>query len=344
MFGIKRNQVIGVDVGSAAVKIVQLHKDANGWEVAAAGIVRTAHHSEKGAPQASVRAIQNCLEVSGGASRLAVCGVGGPESAIRGFELAAVEPPLVEKVILAETEHLNPFDTDDILFDYKLLSNSNGRMKGYVAAVTNRLVKGKLHLVKKAGLKCAMVDLEALSLINCRNELEKSEGELSTAIINIGNSCTTFVAEDKDGRPFVREIKFGGRDIIDMLAAANDISSNEVEEYLFGKNGTKQEYARILLIACRQLVTEINKTLRFYEAQERSSAVKELLVCGGIAAANGLLDVLNEQLSAKAVLWNPFEKMRLRSLRSPNEALRNNIIRNSGPALAVAVGLAMRSI
>ncbi|MBN2269014.1 MAG: pilus assembly protein PilM [Sedimentisphaerales bacterium] len=344
MFGIKTNQVIGVDVGSAAVKIVQLHKDANGWEVAAAGIVRTAQHSEKGAAGASVRAIQNCLEVSGGASRLAVCGVGGPESAIRGFELAAVEPPLLEKAILAETEELNPFNTDDILFDYKLLSNSEGKIRGYVVAATNRLVKSKLSLIKKAGLKCALVDLEALSLINCRNEIEKPEAGFSTAIINIGNSCTTFVAEDKDAHPFVREIKFGGRNIIDMLAAANGTASNEVEEYLFGKNGTKQEYASILPIACRQLVIEINKTLRFYDAQENSSPVKELLVCGGIAAAKGLLDALNKQLSARAVLWNPIEKMRLRSLRSPNEALRNNIIRNSGPALVVAVGLAMRSI
>ncbi len=344
MFGIKRNQVIGVDVGSAAVKIVQLHKAANGWEVAAAGIVRTPGHSEKGAVQASVRAIQNCLEVSGGASRLAVCGVGGPESAVRGFELAAVEGPLLEETILAETKHLNPFDTDDILFDYKLLSSSNGKMKGYVAAATNRLVKGKLHLIKKAGLKCAMIDLEALSLINCRNELEESEGEISTAIINIGNSCTTFVAEDKDKRPFVREIKFAGRDIIEALASANGISSNEAEEYLFDKNGTKQEYASILSIACRQLAAEINKTLRFYDAQEKSSAVRQLLVCGGIATAKGLLDVLDKQLSAKAVLWNPFERMSLRCQRNPNEALRNNIIRNSGPALAVAVGLAMRSI
>lgn len=344
MFGIKTNQVIGVDVGSAAVKVVQLYKDSNGWEVAAAGIVRTARHCEKGAAQACVRAIQNCLELSGGGSRLAVCGVGGPESAIRCFELTAVEPPLLEKAILAETEHLNPFDTDDILFDYKLLSSSNGKMKGYVAAATNRLVKTKLNLIKKAGLRCAMVDLEALSLINCRNELEKPEGGFSTAIINIGNSCTTFVAEDKDGRPFVREIKFGGRNIIDVLASANGISTNEVEERLFDKSSTKQEYESILPLACRQLVAEIEKTLRFYDAQENCCPVKELLVCGGIATAKGLLDALNKQLSTKAVLWSPVEKMRLRSLRSPNEALRNNIIRNSGPALTVAVGLAMRSI
>ena len=324
--------------------MVQLHKNSHGWEVTAAGIVRTAGHSEKNAAQASVRAIQNCLEVSGGAARLAVCGVGGPESAIRGFELAAVEAPLIEKTIRAEAQHLNPFDTDDILFDYKLLSNADGKMKGYVAAATNRLVKSKLSLIKKAGLKCAMVDLEALSLINCRNELEKSDKELAAAIINIGYSCTTFVAEDKDGHPFVREIRFGSRNIIDVLASTNGTSSQEAEEHLFDKNIAEEEYSSILPIACRQLVIEIDRTIRFYDAQENSSPVKELLVCGGIAAAKGFLDSLNKQLPTKAILWNPVEKIRLRSLRNPNEALRNNIIRNSGPALAVAVGLAMRSI
>lgn len=344
MFGLKRNQVIGIDVGSAAIKIVQLRKSSGRWAVAAAGIVRIARHSEKGAAMASIRAIQNCIEVSGGGSRLAVCGVGGHESAIRDFELAEVEASLVEQAILVETEHLNPFDTDEILFDYKLLSNSDGKMKGYVAATTQRLVKRKLDLIKKAGLKCAMVDVEALSLINCRNELEKPEDHSSTAIVNIGNSCTTFVAEGKDGRPFVREIKFGGRDIFDRLAVAYETSAELAEEYLFSKNGEKDEYTAILPTACRHLITEINKTIRFYETQAKSSAVKKLLVCGGIASAKGLLDVLNDQISAEAVLWNPCEKMKVRFLRNHNGALRNNIIRKCGPALAVAVGLAMRSI
>ncbi|MHC4742112.1 MAG: type IV pilus assembly protein PilM [Planctomycetota bacterium] len=344
MFGFKRNQVIGIDVGSAAIKIVQLRKSSGGWSVAAAGIVRIGRQSDKGGELASVRAIQNCMDVSGGGSRLAVCGVGGRESAIRDFDLEEVEPFQIEQAILAETEHLNPFDTEEIVYDYRLLSNCDGRMKGYVAASTQRLVNSKLNLIKKAGLKCAMVDLEALSLINCRNELDKSKDHSSTAIINIGNSCTTFVAESKDKQPFVREIPFGGRDIFERLAVASETSVEEVEEYLFSKNGEKNEYSAALPTACRQLITEINKTVRFYEAQADSSSVEKLLVCGGVASAKGLVDVLGEETPVEAVLWNPCENMKVRLLRNHNAALRNNIIRNSGPALAVAVGLAMRSI
>lgn len=344
MLGLKRNQVIGVDVGSAAVKIVQLRKGAGGWSVAAAGIVRIGRHSEKGTALASARAIQNCMEVSGGRSRLAVCGVGGREAAIRDFEVDEVEPFQLEQTILTQAENLNPFDTDKILFDYRVLSQSDGKMKGYVAAATERLVKNKLNAMKKAGLKCAMVDIEALSLINCRNQLTKSKDHSSTAIINIGHSTTSFVAEGKGNTPFVREIKFGGKDIFHRLAETAEATQEQAEEHLFGKNGESDRYAAMLAPICRQLVTEVNRTLRFYEAQAGSSIIDKLLVCGGMASARGLVDILNDQTPCEAVLWNPCKKMKVRLLRNHNAALRNNIIRNSGPALAVAVGLAMRSI
>lgn len=335
---------MGVDVGSAAAKIVQLHKGSHGWTVTAAGIVRMAHQNGRDYRQNSVRAILDCIELSGSTTRLAVCGVGGPDVAVRSFEISFPQPSEIEQAIAAEARRACPFDTDDLRLDYRLFSRSDGKASGYVAAATSRLVSSKLNIIKEAGLRCALVDVEALALINCYSQTMKSDADCSAAILNIGSSFTTFVAESANAQPFVREIRFAGRDIIDRMAGESGIPADQVEASLFDTGLAAEESAGKLREASSPLVTEITKTLRYYESQQGSAPVRELLVCGGFASARGLTDVLSGQLSIKAVLWNPLEKMRVGFARNHNKVLRQNVLRKCGPAMAVAAGLAMRSI
>ena len=86
-------------------------------------------------------------------------------------------------------------------------------------------------------------------------------------------------------------------------------------------------------------MAEVTDTLRYHGTQEKSAAVEKLLVCGGFALAKGFVEALGNQLSPAVELWNPFDKIRCQTTKSCEA-----IIHNNGPALAVAAGLAMRSI
>jgi Tfp pilus assembly PilM family ATPase len=79
--------------------------------------------------------------------------------------------------------------------------------------------------------------------------------------------------------------------------------------------------------------------LRYYTAQEKSAQVEQIFVCGGFALVNGFVQTLDSRLDAKVLLWNPFDKMKCDAGNDCSEMLQK-----TGPALAVAAGLAMRSI
>jgi Tfp pilus assembly PilM family ATPase len=81
------------------------------------------------------------------------------------------------------------------------------------------------------------------------------------------------------------------------------------------------------------------ETLRYYAAQPESNFVEKIFVCGGFAAVKGFVELLDKRLPAKVVLWNPFEKISCVGGRSCEKTLKED-----GPAMAVAAGLAMRSI
>jgi Tfp pilus assembly PilM family ATPase len=92
-------------------------------------------------------------------------------------------------------------------------------------------------------------------------------------------------------------------------------------------------------IACRKLVSDVAETLRYHSTQEKTSPIERILVCGGFGMVRGFVDILNKQLPLKAILWNPFDTMKCSVDRKCLD-----VIQSKGPVMAVAAGLAMRSV
>ena len=205
----------------------------------------------------------------------------------------------------------------------------------------------KVKLIKEAFLNCVLMDVDGLALLNCFNELsidgyERTEFDHAIAILNVGSSCTNLAIIGNSAVPFVRDIAYAGDDIIKHIAAENKISTEVVHKALFDDESSEYGSLQLgdnLAKACQKLIVEVDETLRYYTAQEKSDVVDKIFVCGGFALVKGFVELLNNRLSADAVLWNPFEKIRCDAGLHCREMLQKK-----GPAMAVAAGLAVRSI
>lgn len=348
MFGLGRQEVMGVDIGSSAVKIVQLHKANNSWLVTAAGLVDI---SDKGLENPgrketnSARAVHNCIRLSGIRTKLAVCGVGGAEVAVRDFEFPPIPEEQIERAIMLEAKQVCPFNTDQITVDYHLIPDGENKTKGYLVVATDNVVKNIVRVANRAHIDCILMDVDGLALINCFNELEKQEKNHGTAILNIGNNYTTLVVEGDGGRPFIRNLNYAGDNIIESIAAENEMMPDAVKTMFAGDPkeipaNIQESFGR----ACNRLINEIIKTVRYYGAQGKSSEIQKILICGGFALFGELVKILDSNLPMDVKLWNPFEKMRCHVGRNHHGVLVKSMIRKNGPAMAVAAGLAMRAI
>jgi type IV pilus assembly protein PilM len=347
MLKLVHKDVIGIDIGSHAVKAVQLSKDRDNWSVTSAAI---AEISEKGTSTPSrhetntVRAIQNCMRIINAKTRLAVLSLGGPEVAVRNFDFPLLPPEEMEKAVLLEAKQVCPFTTTDITVDYNVIPNGRNRTRGYFVASTNKLLKNKMRLAKKARLNCTLMDIEALAMLNCFTETEKPKDNHGTAILNIGNLHTTLAIEGKRGWPFVRNMNYSGKEVIKQIADKNDTSPESVMKIFFGE---PQEIPpgihESLVQTTDKLIGEIHKTVRYYGAQENSFDIERMLLCGGFALFDKFVELLKDGLTIKIELWNPFENMQCQS-QILKGVLLKNIVRKNGPAMAIAAGLAMRSI
>jgi type IV pilus assembly protein PilM len=352
---LKNLEVCGLDIGSSAVKLVALRKNSNGYIVTAAGIsqiTKTNNDSQSGI----LNAIEDCIASAKlrtkekFKTKLAVCSVSGPEVAVRDFEFPPLPEAEVEGAVFFEASLVCPFNVEQASVDYQLLSEESSnpqnyaevspKTRGILVAATNNLLTARTRLVKEAGLKCVMMDIDGLALLNCFHNLTGQKNNATTAILNVGGSCTTLAIMSNSGWPFIRDINCAGDYIINAIKEGSDISSQEIINNLFNDpDGRGAEIDNRLESSCGKLAADIAETLRFYAAGEKSTPVDKISVCGGFAPARGFTELLSRRLGVKVSLWNPFDNMQC----SVSDKCRD-IVTKTGPAMAIAAGLAMRSI
>ena len=341
-----KDTILGLDIGSSAVKIVALKKDDAGYSVTAIGMSEIAasiddHNQHR---INTVKAIRECFEQAKIKTKMAVCGVSGSEVAVRDFEFPPLSTEDIAAAVLLEASQVCPFNAADSAVGYHLIPNGDDKTRGVLVAAMNTLITSKVQFAKEARLNCVLMDVDGLALLNCFNGLpnrhEKPETNQTVAILNVGGSHTTLAIMDNEGWPFIRDMTYAGNDIVTQIAVENDTSAETVKGILFGDSETDVPgLYESLAKACGKLVGDVGETLRYYSAQSTSSNVEKLYVCGGFALAGGFVELLNRRLGVEAVLWNPFDKIRCGENRQ-----FENIFAKTGPAMAVAAGLAMRSI
>jgi len=345
-FKAEQPDVLGVDIGSEQVKLVELRKTGSGYSVTAAAIGRIEpSDQEPETDSSSTRAIVDALACSSTRTRLAVCGVCGPEVAVRGFKFPALPKEEIAGAVLLEAAQVCPFNIEDGEVDYELMPNGDDCMRGVLVAATRKVIRNKTRLAGSADLKCVLMDVDALALLNCFSELENSEqghdeGQRTTAILNVGNRYATLAIRGSEGLPFARDIAYAGKHVIEQIAGRAGIPEETVGSRLFAGEATPEpDVCESMRAACQKLITDVTETLRYYNAQEKQGAVDTVHVCGGFSLAAGFVELLNSELPAEAVQWNPFDKIRCTAGRDCEQ-----LVSSKGPALAVAAGFAMRSI
>ena len=348
-FELEERRVLALDIGSSSVKIVQMDEHNGRHTVTAAGIAEIAASEDNNNDKArnTMGAIRECLESTGIRTRMAVCGVSGPEVAVRYFKFPSLPLKEIEGAILLEAAQVCPFNVDDGAVDYQLIPNDENNVAGTLVAATNKLIKNKTQLVENASLNCVLMDVDGLALLNCLSEYEKPKHGRTTAILNVGDSFTTLAIMSDNALPFIRDIAYAGNAIAEQIASENNVSTESIKKILRkesqglsdNSSTTQTEVQDGLEEACRRLIIDVTETLRYYAAQEKSAIIEKIFVCGGFSLVKGFVELLDKELDATTVLWNPFDKIRCDAGR-----LCKDTLASKGPAMAVAAGLAMRSI
>ena len=323
----KASESFGLDIGSSAIKVVQLHEDGHGYAVSALGVVPLrpdiiADGAIKD-PPAVVAAIAAAVAKAGIKLHDAVIGVSGRELIIKKIEIPQVPEKELAGAIQLEAEHHIPFSAEEVFLDY------------HVVGLRDSVMDVILVAVKKSKVTAAVVDVDGFAVEN-QYELNATERPAeAVALIDIGASVMKTNVIRGGASIFARDIPFGGNRYTEAIASALSLPFTAAEVAKLGRDGASaSQIASAVESVSRELSLEVQRTFDYFASTAESERIGKIVLSGGCAELPGLTEYLASTWGIPVEIARPFDRI--------DPGAFADEVAAAGASLAVAVGLALR--
>ena len=350
MFFNRTKGVVGLDIGSATIKLVELKEKKGGnFLLQRIGV-------EPLSPEAIVDgsimdsslvvdAIQKLNEQSGVKAANFATSVSGHSVIIKKIELPAMELDELAESIQWEAEQHIPFDINDVRLDYVTLGGDDTMqesMEVLLVAVKREKVNDYVSVISQSGKSPVIVDVDAFAIQNAYELNYDLDPLKNVALINMGAGVSNINIVARGQSVFWRDISFGGNQFTEALQREFNLSFDQAESLKRGEtvgSYSAGDARKVLDQISAEMANEIQKTFDFFGATSSEGPVDELVLSGGCALTPNLQEVLRERFGVPTELLNPFRRVQFKESDFNREWLES-----IAPMLAVSVGLAIRKV
>jgi len=350
LFG-KSKAVIGLDIGSSAVKAVELKPVGKGFKVAAFGSEPVpADAIVDGAiidAGAVAGAIRRVFDGSKAFKTKDVCAsLSGNAVIVKKITLPVMTESELAESIFWEAEQYIPFDIQDVNLDYQVLDPGTGpearrSMDVLLVAAKKEKIGDYTNVIAQAGRTPVIVDVDAFAL---QNAFEVNYGIDPTGVVvllNAGASAVNVSILQGDQAVFTRDISIGGNAYTEAVQKELDLPFEAAEQLKKGipvDGATFEDAQPVLRAVTENVLLEIQKTFDFFRATASSDQIDRIVISGGGARVDGFAEMLAERFNAPVEEFDPFKAVSWDAKKLGREAL------DVAPTAAVAVGLALRRV
>ncbi|NMF99796.1 pilus assembly protein PilM [Aromatoleum toluolicum] len=349
LFRPKARQLVGLDISSSSVKMVELSEGEKGAyrmeRYAIESLPRDAVvdgniANLEGVSDAVMRAVRR---MGGGIKQVAVA---LPASAVITKKMilpGGLRDQEMELQVESEASQYIPFALDEVNLDFQVVGPSPGspeEVEVLIAASRKEKVEDRVAVVESAGLKAAVMDVEsfaaeaAFELV--ARQLPGGGADKIVAVIDIGANVMNVSVLRNGQQLYAREQAFGGMQLTQEIARQYGMSVEDAEAAKRA-GGLPEDYERDLMRPFMDsLALEVSRALQFFFTSTQYNQVDHIVLAGGCSVMPGLSDVVAGRTQVPAIVANPFVGMSMSSRVRPKNLLAD------APSLMVACGLALR--
>ncbi len=349
LFRKKNAALLGVDISSNSVKLLELSKQGRKYKVL--------NYISRPVPENAVveKNIAD-LEAVGDVffklsslvkttTRNAAVAVSGSAVITKIIEMSAgLKDAEMESQISIEADQYIPYPLDEVAIDFERqrISPKNPDMvEVLLAACKKENVDLRVAALEMGGFNTKVVDIEAYAVERAYRLLLDQmnlQEEPLVAIFDIGATMTTLYILRDGVSIYTRDQFFGGDELQRMVQNRYELEPNEVLPAII-EGKLPETFEPEILEPFKESITEqISRSLQFFFSSSQYNDVNLIILAGGTAKTRGLAAMVEEGLSCRTVVANPFAKMLFGS--RVNKAL----LRNDAASLLIASGLAIRGL
>jgi type IV pilus assembly protein PilM len=351
----KKQQLVGVDIGSYAIKIVEIERNKNGRFLKNFGIIRLPQNTiregdivEQDIVAEALRKLFKNLKIKN--RNVAVALSGYPVMAKR-IALPNTERDEIEVTIHDQAEQYIPFDVNDVNLDFDILekeavlsesddADEEKSLEVMLVAAKKDVIDAYVNLLTAADLNPGVLDVDVFALQNAA-ELNLTDEKEGYAIVNVGAEELGINTVVNGTSLFSRDSSFGGTQITELIMNQFDVDYKTAEEIKLGsaQKPWDQNLETSISGVVSEWAQEIKRALDFVDTTYSDKTIGKIFVCGGSCRIKGFQKYLETHAGLPVVELNPFS-----SLIPNRDLFDEEYLNHMAPQACVAVGLALRSI
>jgi type IV pilus assembly protein PilM len=341
--------IVGIDIGSSSVKLVQLREARGAYHLVSLGMALFPPEAivDNVIMDSSsvVETIRNLVENQKIKTKNVATAISGHSVIIRKVQLPIMTEDEMEASIQWEAEQYIPFEISEVNLDFQILGpdpKDPSQMTVILVAAKKDFVSDYIAVFNECGLNPVVMDIASFALENAyETNCGFSEDEV-VALINMGASAMNVNVLKGSVTVFTRDIQVGGNMFNEEIQKRLGLNSEDAERVkLGGEVGgvDPEKVTKVIVDASETLAQEVQRSLDFFSATSADEKVQKLFIAGGVAKTPQVIVALEQRLGIPVEVINPF-----RSILINEKDFDSEYIAAVGPLYTVAVGLAMRRL
>lgn len=363
--GVDESSVIGIDIGGASAKIVQLRSGHGAAILETYGEIALGPYGGqpigkvvKLSPEKTAEALTDLMKEANVTAKVGGMSIPFSSSLVTILELPKVDAESLKRIVPIEARKYIPVPVADVSLDWFVIPEQEAkdsafdaledksaiRAKGQeilLVAIHNQVLQAYQTIAETTGIATKFYEIEIFSAI--RSAL--SHGIAPIVFVDLGASTTKIYVVERGVVRITHLLALGGQHMTEALGRSMNWEFEKAErmkrEHGLIPSATfstdeNNQMKEALLSTLTRVFSEVNRVLLSY-GQRYNKNVSNVVLSGGGASLPGIADVAKQHLNAEVTIADPF-------YRTEAPAFLSTVLRDIGPGFAVSVGLAMRKL
>ncbi len=349
---IKSPRLIGVDISSSSVKMVELSRSGRGnqtYRIDRYVIEPMPADAMLDGGIVNLEAVSECLQR--GWKRMG--------TRLKNVALALPVTDVITKKIIVpagqreddlafqvetEASQYIPFPLDEIDLDFQVVKpvqDSQEEVEVLIAASRKEKVEDRVAAALSAGLKAIVMDIESYAAQAAfeltLGQLPENSKDQVIALVDIGATVMKINVFHNGEPVYTRDQPFGGNQLTQEISNQFNLSTEESEAAKRNGNLPDNYKSDVLQPFCETLAIEVMRAIQFFYTSTQYTEVNYIFIAGGCAVIPGLSDIIASRTQVSTFVVNPFANMELSS------RIISRQLNVDASSLLIACGLALRS-
>jgi len=345
----KTSLIVGIDIGSHAVKAVLLGQDDDGFileaiatEAMPRGAIIDREIQDIDAVGKVVAKVRKEITSS---VKLAAAAVSGQTviTKVIYMDVNLSDQELASQIEI-EADSLIPYPLDEVSLDFEKLDineSDPSKVNVLLSAARTESVEARVSALELGGFQTKVIDVESYAVSRAYDpilsQLPDDAKDKTVAIVDVGAVMTLFSVTDAGAHIYSRDQLFGGEQYTRSIVSYYNYTFEEAEQAKVN-NDLPPNYTFEVLGPYHTIFTQqIRRAIQMFLTSSGKSKIDYIIVSGGSANVEGLEALLTEELGIHTIIANPFKSMTV------SQSIDQEVLDKTASQYMVATGLALRS-